>query len=105
MSALPPKADMFSVEIDVCFVPIADIRGQEGPLATPLVTSLVAAISTGPLRETRSLDAVAGFLPVKRWVKKSPDGTTGLVSNMASCPMAGPDPKEPRKWPSLGRSP
>jgi hypothetical protein len=25
MSALPPKADMFSVEIDVCFVPIADI--------------------------------------------------------------------------------
>ena len=25
MSALPPKADMLSVEIDVCFVPIADI--------------------------------------------------------------------------------
>jgi hypothetical protein len=25
MSALPPKADMFSIEIDVCFVPIADI--------------------------------------------------------------------------------
>ena len=25
MSALTPKADMFSVEIDVCFVPIADI--------------------------------------------------------------------------------
>jgi hypothetical protein len=25
MSALPLKADMFSVEIDVCFVPIADI--------------------------------------------------------------------------------
>ena len=25
MSALPPKADMFSVEIDVCFVPIADM--------------------------------------------------------------------------------
>jgi hypothetical protein len=22
MSALPPKADMFSVEIDVCFVPM-----------------------------------------------------------------------------------
>jgi len=58
-------------------VPIADIRGQEGPLATPLVTSLVAAISTGPLRETRSLDAVAGFLPVKRWVKKSPGEDDG----------------------------
>jgi hypothetical protein len=26
MSALPPKADMFSVEIDVCFVPEADIE-------------------------------------------------------------------------------
>ena len=26
MSALPPKADMLSVEIDVCFVPEADIR-------------------------------------------------------------------------------
>ena len=25
MSALPPKADMFSVKIDVCFVPKADI--------------------------------------------------------------------------------
>ena len=25
MSALPPKADTFSVEIDVCFVPQADI--------------------------------------------------------------------------------
>ena len=24
MSALPPKADMFSVKIDVCFVPLAD---------------------------------------------------------------------------------
>ena len=26
MSALRPKADMFSVKIDVCFVPIADIQ-------------------------------------------------------------------------------
>ena len=83
----------------VRFVPIADIRGQEGPLATPLVTSLAAAISTDPLRETRSLDAVAGFLSVKRWVKKSPDGTTGLVSNMASCPMAGPDLRSPENGP------
>ena len=39
MSALPPKADMFSVEIDVCFVPTADIlrvevgRSSEGLLA------------------------------------------------------------------------
>ena len=28
MSALPPKADMFSVKIDVCFVPIADIYSE-----------------------------------------------------------------------------
>ena len=26
MSALPPKADMLSVKIDVCFVPRADIN-------------------------------------------------------------------------------
>jgi len=26
MSALPPKADMFGVKIDVCFVPKADIE-------------------------------------------------------------------------------
>ena len=26
MSALPPKADMFSVELDVCFVPLTDIH-------------------------------------------------------------------------------
>ena len=29
MSALPPKADMFSVKIDVCFVPTTDIAQQE----------------------------------------------------------------------------
>ena len=23
---MPPKADMFSVEIDVCFVPLADVK-------------------------------------------------------------------------------
>ena len=28
MSALPPKADMFSIEINVCFVPIADIQHE-----------------------------------------------------------------------------
>jgi hypothetical protein len=27
MSALPPKADMFSIEINVCFVPQGDIVG------------------------------------------------------------------------------
>jgi len=27
MSALTPKADMCNVELDVCFVPIADISG------------------------------------------------------------------------------
>ena len=28
MSALPPKADMCTANIDVCFVPIADIRND-----------------------------------------------------------------------------
>ena len=31
MSALPPKADMFSVKIDVGFVPIADIAAIDAP--------------------------------------------------------------------------
>ena len=52
-------------------------RRRQPRLATSLVTSLAAAISTDPLKETRSLDAVAGFLPVKRWVKKSPGGDDG----------------------------
>src|SRR6478672_4529246 len=30
MSALPPKADMFSVEVDVCFVPTGDIDATNG---------------------------------------------------------------------------
>ena len=34
MSALPPKADMFSVELDVCLVPIADMSAiQKNSLA------------------------------------------------------------------------
>src|SRR5262245_24297125 len=30
MSALPPKADMFSVKINVCYVPKADVLGRPG---------------------------------------------------------------------------
>jgi hypothetical protein len=33
MSALPPKADMFSFEIDVCLVPIADMAIVEAKSA------------------------------------------------------------------------
>jgi hypothetical protein len=34
MSALPPKADMLSAEIDVCFVPQADIsRSATTPIS------------------------------------------------------------------------
>jgi hypothetical protein len=32
MSALSPKADMFSVELDVCFVPETDIGWGDGQL-------------------------------------------------------------------------
>jgi hypothetical protein len=35
MSALPPKPDMFIVEIDVCFVPLADITLHAGTKVTP----------------------------------------------------------------------
>jgi hypothetical protein len=33
MSALPPKAEMFSVELDVCFVPETDIRNGAAAVA------------------------------------------------------------------------
>ena len=38
MSALPPKADMCSHELDVCFVPIADIAQQAASVAAGQVT-------------------------------------------------------------------
>jgi len=38
MSALPPKADMFSVESYVCYVPQADVRPRAGA-ASPRVPS------------------------------------------------------------------
>ena len=45
MSALPPKADMFSVEIDVCFVPIADSLSPDAALPTTM---------SGPQKQGRS---------------------------------------------------
>ena len=36
MSALPSKADMFSVEIDVCYVPIADFDASHVPASRDL---------------------------------------------------------------------
>ena len=55
MSALPPKADMLSVEIDVCFVPIADISPQsrEGPTASSVLRYAVP-ISLIPHQHTRA---------------------------------------------------
>ena len=41
MSALPPKADMFSIEKDVCFVPIADTKSL--PNAHPETLSVLKA--------------------------------------------------------------
>ena len=34
MSALPPKADMFSIKIDVCLVPKADIPHRPGEVGS-----------------------------------------------------------------------
>jgi len=31
MSALPPKADVFGIKINVCFVPLADIQQTFAP--------------------------------------------------------------------------
>ena len=56
MSALPPKADMFSVEMNVCFVPIPDI-------SICSQCSVQALHSSQRLRDTRalSLHAVADY--------------------------------------------
>ena len=37
MSVIPLKADMFSVELDVCFVPITDIKRALVVIGTSLV--------------------------------------------------------------------
>jgi hypothetical protein len=55
MSALPPKADMFSVKIDVCFVPCVDgsllarvfLRVMHGWSVLPCVRPVNAALSHG----------------------------------------------------------
>jgi len=49
MSALPPKADMLSTDIDVCFVPIADIAADPQQ-ANALVGrfQLSAGLALGP---------------------------------------------------------
>ena len=52
---MPPKADMLSVELDVCFVPIADISPQsrEGPTASSVLRYAVP-ISLIPHQHTRA---------------------------------------------------
>ena len=55
MSALPPKADMFSVEIDVCFVPEPD---SDTRLAVRLRIRRRALPDRG--RHARSRDRSAG---------------------------------------------
>ena len=46
MSALPPKADMFIVEIDDCFVPRTDIDTSQIPLQFNLHQPLTTANET-----------------------------------------------------------
>ena len=49
MSALPPKADMCGVEIDVCFVPRTDIDTSQLPLQFNLHQPLTTANETSSL--------------------------------------------------------
>jgi hypothetical protein len=50
MSALPLKADIFSVEIDVCFVPEADINHH---LFSAVVIALIRLFQFGGTVEIR----------------------------------------------------
>ena len=45
MSVLPPKADIFSVKIDVCFVPKADLSVFPSPCPKPRWNTRAAAVS------------------------------------------------------------
>src|SRR5262249_15666085 len=41
MSAFPPKADIFSVEIDVCFVPIVRVEKEGGRISSEEMVAMV----------------------------------------------------------------
>ena len=63
MSALPPKADMLSVSIDVCFVPIADINHH---LLSAVVTGLIRLFQFGGTVEIRPSTPWHGLLQLLR---------------------------------------
>ena len=48
MSALPPEADMFIVEINVCYVPLADVGVRDfatSALVSPLALAGVVGLA------------------------------------------------------------
>ena len=55
MSALPPKADIFSVKIDVCFVPLTDIGVRTGRTEAPLGELENRVASSQPFNRIRRL--------------------------------------------------
>ena len=63
MSALPPKADMLSVKIDVCFAPRADINHH---LLSAVVTGLIRLFQFGGTVEIRPSTPWHGLLQLLR---------------------------------------
>ena len=61
MTALPPKADMFSVELDVCFVPIADIGPASDRQSDPAARQLSAFGDQTNLRRRKLKSPAGGF--------------------------------------------
>src|SRR6476659_9890860 len=100
MSALPPKADMLSVKIDVCFVPQPDIlRLPPAPTSHAAEVRNSAPVSTSRQEDLQLADKLAsnfhscfsprtsrivGTLPVKRLECQVLSGTPSLLSGLNS---------------------
>ena len=79
MSALPPKADMFSVKVDVCFVPCVDgswLASQNFMLRRWSVQPCVRPVSA--VRMTAGHNALRGSGPDQQPAFKGCTGTNGL---------------------------
>ena len=71
MSALPPKADMFGVEIDVCFVPETDSGGSLG--------ARLRQAECGPVGVMRAIGGSAPF----RSQLRTPSNTEAAIRSSA----------------------
>ena len=78
MSALPPKADMCGVEIDVCFVPQADTAKTERELRPRRLGAL-----DNPVTRNRHLAVTHRVSHVNGWHEKDKSVCLSDLSNLS----------------------